>query len=604
MGRWRAATFIGVATIGCSIWAASAQAVVTNGPNGPLGYLPLNGQGPGAAARIFNATGNLDYHGGPVMHSNASYAIFWAPSGFSFDPGYKAATIKYLQNVAADSGKATNVYAVGTQYTDTTSRALYSASYGGAFDDTTPYPSGGCPPYSASGNSFTACLTDAQIAHEVNSFVTAHSLPRGLGAMYLVMLPAATGSCFDTTTSSGCFAKAFCAYHSDTKASGTETLYSDISDSAVSPQGCGTGEYPNGHANGNADDTFSGLSHEANETITDPLGSGWFNNNNGEENGDQCRGSNDDFGKPLGGSAGSLFNQVIGSNHYYLQQEWSNATTSCQQRYPLSASFTGPSSGATGAAQSFNGSGSSIGNGGSITSYAWSFGDGSSGSGANASHTYGTAGTYTVTLTITGSTGLHASASHQIAIGGGTVTEPLNVSLAGKGEGTVTGSGINCPGDCAEDFPAGSPVTLHPAAASGSTFAGWSGACSGKGDCSVTMDRARTVTATFNTTSRHPHHNFRIGRPRANPRSGTVTVPLLLPTEGTITIGGRGVGLAKSGRSLRASTLRITTKVRAMGRVASRLRRTGRATTTLRVAFVPYGGQVARASKRITFVRR
>jgi endoglucanase len=43
-------------------------------------------------------------------------------------------------------------------------------------------------------------------------------------------------------------------------------------------------------------------------------------------------------------------------------------------------------------------------------------------------------------------------------------------------------------------------VTLTAVAASGSTFAGWSGACSGTGTCTASMTAARNVTATFNTS--------------------------------------------------------------------------------------------------------
>ena len=39
-------------------------------------------------------------------------------------------------------------------------------------------------------------------------------------------------------------------------------------------------------------------------------------------------------------------------------------------------------------------------------------------------------------------------------------TFALTVALAGTGTGTVTGPGINCPGDCTETYPAGTPVTL------------------------------------------------------------------------------------------------------------------------------------------------
>src|SRR4030095_5918505 len=44
-------------------------------------------------------------------------------------------------------------------------------------------------------------------------------------------------------------------------------------------------------------------------------------------------------------------------------------------------------------------------------------------------------------------------------------------------------------------------VTLTATPAAGSTFAGWSGACSGTGSCTVTMSAARSVTATFNATT-------------------------------------------------------------------------------------------------------
>jgi Divergent InlB B-repeat domain len=48
-------------------------------------------------------------------------------------------------------------------------------------------------------------------------------------------------------------------------------------------------------------------------------------------------------------------------------------------------------------------------------------------------------------------------------------------------------------------FNFGSTVTLTESPASGSTFAGWSGAgCSGTGTCTVTMNAAQTVTAAFN----------------------------------------------------------------------------------------------------------
>jgi hypothetical protein len=101
----------------------------------------------------------------------------------------------------------------------------------------------------------------------------------------------------------------------------------------------------------------------------------------------------------------------------------------------------------------------------------------------------------------------------------------LTVNEAGTGTGTVTSTpaGINCttPSTCMAPFPGNSNVTLAAAAASGSTFAGWSGGveCPGTGTCTVTMSAAETVTATFNKTVT----NFTLTVNEAGTGTGTVT---------------------------------------------------------------------------------
>jgi uncharacterized repeat protein (TIGR02543 family) len=76
---------------------------------------------------------------------------------------------------------------------------------------------------------------------------------------------------------------------------------------------------------------------------------------------------------------------------------------------------------------------------------------------------------------------------------------PLSVSHAGSGSGTVSSQppGIACGADCAETYDYGAVVTLTAMANTGSTFVGWSGACSGMGSCMVTMDGVKSVGATF-----------------------------------------------------------------------------------------------------------
>jgi CSLREA domain-containing protein len=73
---------------------------------------------------------------------------------------------------------------------------------------------------------------------------------------------------------------------------------------------------------------------------------------------------------------------------------------------------------------------------------------------------------------------------------------PLTVTLAGNGSVASSPAGIACPSDCSETYTGG-PVTLTATPASGFTFAGWTGACSGVGPCTVMMSAARAVTANF-----------------------------------------------------------------------------------------------------------
>jgi hypothetical protein len=72
------------------------------------------------------------------------------------------------------------------------------------------------------------------------------------------------------------------------------------------------------------------------------------------------------------------------------------------------------------------------------------------------------------------------------------------LTVTKTGQGTVTSSeGINCGSVCSESYPYGHWVSLTATPASGYCFMGWSGACTGKGDCWVQMTSSRTVTAMF-----------------------------------------------------------------------------------------------------------
>jgi PKD repeat protein len=105
---------------------------------------------------------------------------------------------------------------------------------------------------------------------------------------------------------------------------------------------------------------------------------------------------------------------------------------------PPSAAFT-PS--CTQLACSFDASASSDPDG-SISSYAWTFGDGSTGTGPIATRTYTTAGTFTVQLTVTDNAGATATTSQPVSptSGGGPAAGIEFVGSSGLNQNLLTGS--------------------------------------------------------------------------------------------------------------------------------------------------------------------
>ncbi|MDX6481884.1 MAG: hypothetical protein QOG85_2394, partial [Gaiellaceae bacterium] len=93
------------------------------------------------------------------------------------------------------------------------------------------------------------------------------------------------------------------------------------------PLTCDLGERPNGNP---SDPEISVTSHEHEESITDPFGTGWWDSNAddsaaGMENGDMCAWN---FGTTYG-PTDAEYNQTINGHHYLMQLEWDNTTNGC-----------------------------------------------------------------------------------------------------------------------------------------------------------------------------------------------------------------------------------------------------------------------------------
>lgn len=140
-------------------------------------------------------------------------------------------------------------------------------------------------------------------------------------------------------------------------------------------------------------------------------------------------------------------------------------------------------------------------------------------------------------------------------------TFTLTVSRAGGGSGNVLSqpAGIDCGATCSADFPSGTAVTLTAAAASGSAFSGWGGACAGTtaNVCTVSLTASATVSATF--VSVPPIVEFVSST--ATVREGTASVTLTVrrsSTAGATSVGfvtRNGTAIAGSDYTARSGTL-------------------------------------------------
>jgi len=375
----------GAGVPGAPIAHAAAGADV---PGAPIAHAAAGAGVPGAP--IARAA-NVPYGGGEVLHSNRTHVIFWQPtgSGLTFDAGYESLIETFLQDVAADSHKTTNVYGLSGQYTDARRAAVYDSTYGGAVVDSDPLPASGCVG-PQTGPGWTACLSDVQLELELLHVVTADRLPTTRDDIYFLVLPIGLEDCEASGPAycalGGGGEGSFCGYHSSTP--NGEPLYAVIPYNAVAGHCQSDNPRPNSST---ADPALSTISHEQLEMITDPLGNAWIEGD-GNEIADLCIAT---FGPALGGSGAGLWNEVIAGGHYYLQEAWSNRNSACEPRaQPDSVSFTAAARAGRRRPVSF--AARARDPEGTIASYDWFFGDGHVGRGPRVSQAFRRSGAYRV----------------------------------------------------------------------------------------------------------------------------------------------------------------------------------------------------------------
>jgi hypothetical protein len=582
------------------LMAATAQGLVRRLPTGHLAGVQVRQGAPApgrpatptraerrAAARSSQASGAtipgyLDYSGGPVIHTARDYLVFWDPSG-GISQTSRGLFERYLTDVSSDPSQQDDIYGVVRQFTDSSgfagARQLFTPAQ--AIADTAPYP-----PLDANNCATVdpVCVTDAQIQTELGSLIARDGLPSGLGApspIYIVVLPSNVdvcvyaGACSDASASFS-----FCAYHASLS---DQTVYATIPMAALSPdpKGCqsdGTTavQEPNGDV---ADVAVDNMSHELNESITDPLGTAWWDQTTGAEVADDCEAYaptanesnppqnggpvNPNAYQPVlgGASTGTLYDQVIGGDHYYTQTAWSNGDLNCQAApapAALTPIFDMPAVVPVGAPLPLDPTASF--SAGGVSSTTWSFGDGASGFSLGAptpvTHTYTQPGTYAVTLILVDQHGNLATATRSVRAAVPPSPAFAVTSPARSGPRPAAGEALRFDGTHTTDANAGATIVRYA----------WS-----FGDGSTATGAA-------------PAHRFA----RAGTYSVTLAVTDSLGMSQTIT---EGVLVYPASRILRVwvSGRRLQVKVSGAGTVAAaghraRLRRPGTARLALRLS--------------------
>jgi hypothetical protein len=442
---------LAAALVVSAIGASSASAVLKRLPNGQtVSYQPLRTAHPGPVP-FDNTFKNMDYNGGPVMPSNTNYMVLWSPKGMSaYPPEFVDGVARYFRDLAHDSGGSQNVDSVATQYNDLTGAvSRYDVKFGGVLLDTHPYPQSQCP----ANAPVTNCLTDAQIQHELVSFVTARHLKTDLSHEYYMMTPPHVETCFSNnpnTRFDGCSAgivpstlAGFCAYHQNTALS-TMLFYANDPYDAENTH-CQDGNHPNGISDGAID---GGLSHEHVESITDPIpNDAWTNGsgaNQGLEVGDQC---NRVRGNPIGTAPnGAQYNQVINGHFYWYQEEWSNLGHTCLQRLTLPSTLptaTERVRSGGGLDMTFDATGSTAPGG--VADYSWQFNDAFAAQTVEQTtptitHTFPAAGPYSTGLAVFNPDGLSAGTGGIVTTGQDGFTPAFTVAQ-GRGDDRRGGHG-------------------------------------------------------------------------------------------------------------------------------------------------------------------
>lgn len=206
----------------------------------------------GFARPVKGGSPNLNFHNGPVLPASKSFAIFWG-SSWTTSPGDKITGLaSFFQGFGGSNFAGTN-----TEYAGTNGQVTTAMTYLGNTIDATQPPS--------------KALTVSQAVAEACK-VSGNN--PDASAVYFIY----------TSTTAGHVN--YCAWHSWGNCSNGAPVQVAYMPNIDGIAGCDPGGSLHGHSQGLAA-LANVTAHELSEGITDPRGTGWYDNS-GAENADKC----------------------------------------------------------------------------------------------------------------------------------------------------------------------------------------------------------------------------------------------------------------------------------------------------------------------------
>jgi len=279
----------------------------------------------------------LTYHGGPVMTSAKTYAIFWLPASGKLQSGAVTSLPSHYQSVQTALLSLYPGHSIdnnNTQYYQTTHTGFFyftsyiqnTGSFGGAYIDTDPYPASTCYDSVTGSN----CISDAQVQAEIQHVITLNGWTPSIDTMFFLYTSSGEGSC----AGAACAYTSYCAYHSYYLSGGQPVIYANMP--YADTNYCQVPGTPSPNADREGDAAATVTSHELTEAITDPELNGWYGQDLSDEIGDKCAwryGTN----TWASGTANeswpvSLGIYIIGHPpiiNFELQEEWDQHANAC-----------------------------------------------------------------------------------------------------------------------------------------------------------------------------------------------------------------------------------------------------------------------------------